>query len=60
MGMTRRDYELIADAIDTLWQIDDADPYTIEQAAHELADRLATNNPRFDRLRFVYACGVSE
>ena len=60
MGMTRRDYELIADAINALWTMEDADPYTIEEAAHELADRLAVNNPRFDRLRFAYACGATE
>jgi len=60
MGMTRRDYELIADSIYTLWQVDDADPYTLEEVAHELALSLSQNNPRFDALRFIKACGVTQ
>lgn len=60
MGMTRRDYELIAESINTLWQVDDADPYTLEEVTHELAMALSQNNPRFDSLRFMKACGVTQ
>lgn len=59
MGMTRRDYELIANAVNNLWNVEDTDPYTIEEAAHELAIALSHNNPRFDSDRFIYACGVA-
>lgn len=54
--MTRRDFELIAGAIGALWDDHEADPYTIEQAAHEFAARLSAGNPRFDVPRFLAAC----
>ena len=72
--MTRKDYELIAAAIRyhlaRVGGLDDA--YGIEQCdtiddgamaeiadlAVSLADSLATTNPRFDRNRFLKACGV--
>jgi len=54
--MTKKDFELIAaalarckpSALNTAW-------YNVVYA---LADALATTNPRFDRARFLAACGV--
>lgn len=54
--MTRKDYVLIAAAIraadDGMCHI------TIRHLANELAAALAEDNPRFDRERFLIACGV--
>ena len=63
--MTKKDYELLAAALR------DAHPITTSRAAdlapmqvawgrcvHEIAHALAGQNPRFDRVRFVLACGV--
>lgn len=63
--MTRKDYELIARAFTLARPI--APPTTpVLRAAHgatdalarELGDLLALDNPRFDRGRFLKACGV--
>lgn len=48
--MTRKDYILIAAALKAA--------QTIPQAARNLADQLAQDNLRFDRTRFLEACGV--
>jgi hypothetical protein len=71
--MTRKDYEMIAEAIK-----DAAAYYTVDQvnmsrsvsdcigagkgielAATYIADGLAQDNPSFDRKRFMVACGFS-
>jgi hypothetical protein len=62
--MTRKDYELIAGAIANLrgQQLDGGaltNPPTLREVASELATELATTNPRFDRARFLTACGVN-
>jgi len=50
--MTRRDFELIADTIREL-------PTTMRlRVALQFADNLRGTNPRFDRVRFLRACGV--
>lgn len=59
--MTRKDYELIAKSIrvdrETLDKVGQkaADVITLG-----LADQLLSMNHRFDRLRFLEACGVGE
>lgn len=71
MGMTRRDYELLASImrqqIDRKLYRDDndrkADPNmagltALYMAARALANRLAEDNPRFDKVRFLTASGV--
>jgi hypothetical protein len=57
--MTRKDYVLIAQ---TLAQFtgDSGDVIDRDAIAQKLADALATDNPRFDRFRFLVACGVYE
>jgi len=65
--MTRKDYELIAAAIagqhseipsdePKVWE--SAYKCGVTDAARALADALAEDNPRFDRARFLAACGV--
>ena len=56
--MTRKDYVLIAEAIK------EAHRLTSEKAgagvvAYMLANTLQADNPRFDRARFLDACGVN-
>ena len=55
-SMTKKHYEAIASilAIDT--------GYTREVAiiAERLADYFASDNPRFDRVRFLTACGIEQ
>jgi len=51
--MTRKDYQMIAEVFarsagDDLAKI----------LAENLADKLEIDNPRFDRARFLTACGV--
>lgn len=65
--MTRRDYKAIADAVKTSTQNVDADG--IEnvrvlrvippgELAEKLASIMAADNPRFDRVKFLAACGL--
>jgi hypothetical protein len=64
--MTKKDFELIAAA---LWRskplailnpkADAVRQSVYEMCARNLADALATTNPRFDRARFLQACGVA-
>ena len=62
--MTRKDYVLIAQVIKT--QIDMSDKFQEELSkvgaqniAYDLAWKLSEDNPRFDRGRFLQACGVN-
>lgn len=62
--MTKKDYELLAKAIyGSLIQSGklEAQDHYIEQfkiTTWHVADALERNNPRFDRDRFISACGV--
>lgn len=57
--MTRRDFQLIADAVNAAQY---GVPFFqgVRAVAHELADRLATTNPHFDRERFLAACKLEK
>lgn len=60
--MTRKDYVLIAKSIkQTRDMFADGSPSTkaIDIAAMELATVLKSENQRFDRQRFLTACGVN-
>jgi hypothetical protein len=50
--MTRKDYELIAKVIANAKFND------VDLLAKELAKALELENPRFDAVRFLSACGV--
>jgi hypothetical protein len=64
--MTRKDYELLADAIRVSINLNKFHPQyeqrlsAIESVINELADRLVRENPRFDRQRFEKACSPTE
>ena len=54
--MTKKDYELIAS---TLRAQEYIAGLTYETLVKNLATALADTNPRFDRARFLTACGVN-
>ena len=63
--MTKKDYEMIADAIaetvDGYADLDTAGTMVrmaIRDTALSIANVLESDNPRFDRNRFLVACGV--
>jgi len=61
--MTRKDYVLIAEAIcntrtKAKWQDVALDENTLKATAQAMAQLLEYDNPRFDRDRFLTACGV--
>jgi hypothetical protein len=53
--MTRRDFEVIAATISQLYLGDEA---LRAHIAGVFADNLYMTNPRFDRERFLKACGL--
>ncbi len=59
--MTRKDYELIAAAINEAAVIARAhagkEPLAVRSTAHKIAGALAKDNARFDQERFMAACG---
>ena len=60
--MTRKDYVLIADALRQAYVVQ-RDRYVgtsagVRAAAEYISDALASDNPRFDRERFLKAAGV--
>lgn len=61
LKMTRKDFELIAKAIQTTrnYEPTGSPEATLALVTDVLADMLATTNPAFDRARFRKACEVS-
>lgn len=64
--MTKKDFELIADALLRSRPIPISDiradamrRNVFRMAVDNVADALATTNPKFDRARFLAACGVA-
>lgn len=57
--MTRKDYQLIA-AVLKKFTAEDGNVVERDAMAYDLADALASDNPRFDRDRFLVAAGVYE
>lgn len=62
--MTRKDYELIAGILkgaynyEATFNDNDKGAKAIEGISHTFATMLEKQNPRFDRDRFLSACGV--
>ena len=57
--MTRKDYILIAEAFKSAAEaVDYPERLGALLAANEIAHRLERDNPRFDRARFMAACGL--
>lgn len=61
MAFTRQHYKAIAEVIKRhcdLQTIDDATDETILDIVSDLSDYFASDNERFDRGRFMKACGI--
>jgi hypothetical protein len=59
--MTRKDYQLLAESILTARKVqsDIGEMYiSVAHLVNTLATDLEIDNPRFDRARFLTACGV--
>ena len=58
--MTKKDYELIAEAIKTSRKVTQGESVLVSVAhlANTLATDLEIENPRFNREIFLKACGV--
>ena len=60
--MTRKDYVLLADVINTARKVvivgEGTTLVSVAHLANTLATELEIDNPRFDRHRFLIACGV--
>ena len=56
--MTRRDFELIAGVIRYVAELKTTDKDTLYLIAYGFATELGKNNSRFDKPRFMEACGV--
>ena len=54
--MTKKDFEALAEVVCFAHSVEG--PIPIAWWAHELADVCTKTNPRFDRARFLKACGV--
>lgn len=52
--MTKKDYELIAEAINGTSYSDDG----LDGLAYLLAAKFESDNPRFNRNKFLQACGI--
>jgi len=50
--MSKKDYELIASAIRSVSAMDN-----VWAVAKAIADKIMEREPRFDRARFMHACG---
>ena len=60
--MTRKDFEVIAEVIHSLaadFANGGEDTVSLSLVAGELASALSRTNERFDRVRFLKACGVN-
>lgn len=56
--MTRKDYVLIAEVFANFGQMIELEETIGADIARNLADAFGADNPRFDRARFLDACGV--
>lgn len=57
--MTKKDYELIAEVLKGLRADFGDSPVALDVVASELASELQHTNERFNRARFLTACGVN-
>lgn len=57
--MTKKHFQIIAETIAAMPSFAPNLRAQKESCARAFADRLARENPRFDRARFLAACGVN-
>lgn len=64
--MTKKDYELIAGTLKPMqftildgnrW---DGEPSDYENVCNDFANALQKHNPKFDRKKFLTACGITD
>lgn len=55
--MTRKDYELVAEQLRFAWARGELTQEGLNNLAEGLADGFKRDNQRFDRERFLNACG---
>jgi hypothetical protein len=64
--MTKKHYTAIANVLkaeydDAMYRTEDfSEPALIQEVAENLADYFATDNPKFNRERFLGACGIDQ
>jgi len=56
--LTRKTFKAVAEIIES--NRGQGVEYTLDNIAEELADFFATQNPRFDRDKFLKACGLED
>ena len=56
--MTRKDYQIIAQVFANVGEMVELSETIGADLARNLAEALQADNPRFDRARFLEACGV--
>ena len=61
--MTKKDYELIADTFKQALSLgvvagNNIRTETVQGVVYMMSDNLAKTNPKFDRVRFLQACGI--
>lgn len=60
--MTRKDFIMLAEAVNEALTRFDRPNHNkaVREVAKNIATKCKTSNPRFDRQRFLRACGVSD
>ena len=61
MSMTKKDYELIANVINGCVKYDTGEltgKQMLVEVSYQLAEFLKQDNPRFDKNKFITACGI--
>jgi len=57
--LTKKDFKAVAIIIERSFSGDTSTEYELPVLVEHLADYFATQNPRFDRERFMKACGLN-
>lgn len=58
--MTKKDFVVVAASIKSVYDdCDDEEKQVVEEVARSLAIDFQDINPRFDRKRFLEACGIA-
>lgn len=58
--MTKKDYIIIAKAINEMYLGHKDWVRNLEQVGNKFAETLKADNPRFDTERFLTACGINK
>jgi hypothetical protein len=58
--MTKKDYVLIAKVLKDSSELERIEPVVFKLVCKRFSKVLANENPRFDRGRFLTACGVEQ